>query len=506
MPLRFSRRAFLALSGAAGVGAPLLAATPQDVSAEPPPARVHLWESDPSPAAAESEVLVAPAPFNAVGICWQGPDDALEVRAGAQGGWSPWLPVHQHPGGHPLAASDWRVGELVAFRSSTHLQYRTRVPGVQRVRCHLIDTSTGPSASGRSALRGGFITRAGWGCDERLRFRNGVEIWPVEYAPVEKVIIHHTVTQTEEADPAATVRSIYVYHATLVPTRSGSFGWGDIGYNLLIDWKGNVYEGRFGGRGAVGAHTLGYNTGSVGIAFLGTYTTAYFNADSEAAFASTVASNFPWIDPFGSSFFADKELPNICGHRDCVPTECPGAYGYRQLPNLRDAVARARGTPRPQAQLTYARFTSEAGAEDIVRFEIEVWNNSRSRLETQGPDPGFVYDETDHSITVGHPGQFNRWRVGVDFADNITGRLYPFRWGLGGPLDPGERRRVTGQVELIVPKRSIWWASLIQEGVAFRTELFGVSRPVLTQPSRVFVPLAHRTVAPGGSDLLQARP
>lgn len=480
------------MSGVAGVSAPLLVGAPEIVTAEPPPSRVHAWESEPSPVDVESEIYVAPHPFNAVGILWIGPDDALDVRFGRHGHWSAWLPVHVHPGGGHDAAGAWRAADLVAFETATHVQYRTRLPGVQRVRCHLIDTSAGPSAPARATLRAGFISRAGWGCDERLRFRNGEEIWPVEYAPVEKVIVHHTVTQTEEADPAATVRSIYVYHATLVPTRGGSFGWGDIGYNLLVDWKGNVYEGRFGGRGAVGAHTLGYNTGSAGIAFLGTYTTAYFNSDSEAAFAGVVASNFPALDPFGSSFFADKILPNICGHRDCVSTECPGGYGYRQLPNLRDSVARARGTPRQQAQLTSARFTSEAGAEDVVRFEIEVWNNSRTRLETQGPDPGFVYDETDHSITVGHPGQYNRWRVGIDFADNLTGRSYPFRWGLGGPLEPGERRIVRGQIELIQPKRSIWWASLIQEGVAFRTELFGVNRPVITRPSRVFVPIANR--------------
>jgi hypothetical protein len=503
---RLSRRAFLALSGAAGVGVPLVAGAPELVSAEPSSPRILRWESEPPPVAAESEVYRAPHPFNAVGVLWRGTGDGLEVRAGMGGHWTPWLPVHAHPGGgHDAPSSDWHVGDLVAFAPATHLQYRTRVPGVRRVRCHLLDTSAGPSAVGRTALSGGFISRARWGCDERLRFRDGVEVWPVEYAPVEKVIIHHTVTQTEEADPAATVRSIYVYHATLVdPKPDGRAGWGDIGYNLLIDWKGNVYEGRYGGRGAVGAHTRGYNTGSVGVAFLGSYSTAYFNADSEAAFAGAIASSFRSLDPFGSSFFADKTLPNICAHRDCLPTECPGNYGYRQLPNLRDAVARWRGTPRPQAQLTFARFTSEADAQDIVRFEIEVWNNSKTRLETQGPEPGFIYDETQHSGTIGQLGQYNRWRIGVDFADNLTGKSYPFRWGLGAPLEPGERRLITGQIELLQPKRSIWWASLIQEGVAIRTELFGVNRPVLTRRSRVFVPLAARNAAnPADWELLR---
>lgn len=50
-----------------------------------------------------------------------------------------------------------------------------------------------------------------------------------------------------------------------------SFGWDDIGYNFLVSSEGRVYVGR--GWDDVGAHTKGYNYDSVGIAFIGTYTT-----------------------------------------------------------------------------------------------------------------------------------------------------------------------------------------------------------------------------------------
>src|SRR5439155_21711364 len=122
------------------------------------------------------------------------------------------------------------------------------------------------------------IPRSGWGADESLRFdSSGKEIWPPTFWPIQKLIVHHTATQNNDPNPAATIRSIYYYHAV-------TQGWGDIGYNFLIDEAGNVYEGRhsrdyaFGesptgedlnGNGVTGAHAQGDNSGTVEIALLG---------------------------------------------------------------------------------------------------------------------------------------------------------------------------------------------------------------------------------------------
>jgi peptidoglycan recognition protein len=49
-----------------------------------------------------------------------------------------------------------------------------------------------------------------------------------------------------------------------------SNGWSDIGYNFLVGGDGNIYEGR--GWERVGAHAPGYNSNSMGICFIGSFT------------------------------------------------------------------------------------------------------------------------------------------------------------------------------------------------------------------------------------------
>jgi hypothetical protein len=208
------------------------------------------------------------------------------------------------------------------------------------------------------------IPRVDWGADESYRFdSSGHEIWPPAFYPVQKLIAHHTATKNSDPDPAATIRSIYYYHAV-------TQGWGDIGYNFLIDEAGNVYEGRRTfdypsgsspteenslGEGVTAAHAQGYNSGTVGIALLGTLT----HQDATAAARSALERLLGWasdhhgIDPQGSSLYTNPvsgtqaTFPNIAGHRDVVATECPGGVFYATLPTIRSDVAAMLGGPAP---------------------------------------------------------------------------------------------------------------------------------------------------------------
>ena len=150
-----------------------------------------------------------------------------------------------------------------------------------------MNVNDGPSAKvlvpgeGGQALAGPYIakprpvTRAGWGCDERLRFdSSGKEIWGKEYATWRVVVPHHTATTNNYWDAAAEVRAIYYYHAV-------THGWGDIGYHALVGNNKLAYEGRKSPDGQMLAqdlmagHVLQCNAGSFGFSFIGDFSYVY---------------------------------------------------------------------------------------------------------------------------------------------------------------------------------------------------------------------------------------
>ena len=77
---------------------------------------------------------------------------------------------------------------------------------------------------------------------------------PPDYNRVERVVVHdqgclnpQTCTQNATNYPVATIQNIYRFHSV-------TKGWGDIGYNFIIDRQGRIFEGRYGSNGVRGAH------------------------------------------------------------------------------------------------------------------------------------------------------------------------------------------------------------------------------------------------------------
>lgn len=194
-------------------------------------------------------------------------------------------------------------------------------------------------------------SRAAWGADESLRYgADGTEIWPPEYYPVQTLTVHHTADGSTNPDPAAVVRAIYRNDTV-------GKGYGDIGYNFLIDRNGLVYEGRWSGtdgtpahdasgRLVTGAHVQGYNSGNLGIAFLGTLTTTPPTTAARTALIQLLAelAGRHAIAPLGKVSYvnpvsgAARVVPAIGGHQHWAATDCPGTV-LADMPAIRAEVA-----------------------------------------------------------------------------------------------------------------------------------------------------------------------
>ncbi len=229
------------------------------------------------------------------------------------------------------------------YRVNLARQEQVTGPVLSSLTLILIDSRSGSTAAEAQALAvatassGGpvIISRAAWGANESLM------TWAPEYREVRKFVVHHTATSNGDLDPAATVRAIYYYHAV---TR----GWGDIGYNYLIDAQGRIYEGRKGGEGVVGGHAKQYAWGSIGISLIGDYDQVDVPTAMQNALVELMAwkGNLHSVDPTGHGFFIDQDLPNVMAHRDGAQTTCPGRYAYARLPAIREAT-RARMAQLP---------------------------------------------------------------------------------------------------------------------------------------------------------------
>ena len=118
-------------------------------------------------------------------------------------------------------------------------------------------------------------------------------------------------------DVTGWVANIYRFHTE-------DRGWQDIGYNLLVDRDGNVYEGR--GVERIGAHAPGANEDGLGVAAL-----AGHAEDVSPRMLAALARTYK---------VCAETLPSLgraIGHRDVSGTRCPGetlhAWVHRGMPD-----------------------------------------------------------------------------------------------------------------------------------------------------------------------------
>jgi hypothetical protein len=353
----------------------------------------------------------------------------VEMRARRGGAdWTPWTPLFDPqstdaPNGpqNRLQVEDGIFGEnLLALRDGREMQARLTFvsahPRLSPILCSLdliyLDASQGPTvatAAKQAEVRVSkelsavpsppIIPRSGWGANESWM------TWPPQYSPVRKIVVHHTVTENDEPDPAATVRAIYYYHAIVR-------GWGDIGYNFLVDRFGNVYEGRAGGLDVIGGHAYGYNVGSLGIGNLGTFGNADGSISPAQEMLDSISAISAWtasrrlFHPQASSLFYDRYTPNVTGHRDYGTTACPGDYLVNELPSVRDRAWALLDAYTADYLAGWSNHTTPQTmpAGGTVRVAINVQNRGTLTWSAAGANPvrlGYHwYDENGHVVSL----------------------------------------------------------------------------------------------------------
>ncbi|MBM0232526.1 N-acetylmuramoyl-L-alanine amidase [Micromonospora sp. STR1_7] len=317
-------------------------------------------------------VVTSPAiPLTHLSIAHSGPAAAVRLRTGT--GWSDWLELNAcqngrdgHPGStrSSIVVANGATGYEVQVGdgSDATVAELNMVDGARR-------TIANPETNSLPLSRGGrqptYLPRSRWGADESLRFAdNGSELWPGEFFPVQTLTVHHSgvYEHNEDPDPAATVRAIYYDQCVLQE-------FGDIGYHLLIDEAGRIYEGRYSDAGSLpvygpglgsdgrplmvnAAHVGGYNAGNIGICLLGRFTSRQPSAAAHRSlvFVLDGLSSTGRLNPTGQTNYVNPvsgvggRVNVISGHRDWAsvgadPTECPGDAFHPYLGKLRQEVA-----------------------------------------------------------------------------------------------------------------------------------------------------------------------
>lgn len=129
------------------------------------------------------------------------------------------------------------------------------------------------------------------------------------------IVIHHTGNPYDDDLSAEQIHTSHLMQ-----------GWSGIGYHYVVRKDGTIEEGR--PEWAVGAHAQGCNWNSVGIHVCGNFE---FAEPTQAQIESTA---------YLVGYLCDKyclipTAETVKGHRDLMPTACPGQNLYDMLQTIR---------------------------------------------------------------------------------------------------------------------------------------------------------------------------
>ncbi|MDR6227200.1 golvesin C-terminal-like domain-containing protein [Desmospora profundinema] len=411
------------------------------------------------------EYISSPIPaemeFTAVGVHWmdetpgqskQKPNESvhLYLRVSDDGeDWTEWHEVHtEHIMGPDDEVSEETFSELI-FETGRYMQFKVHMesnrgkkPRISDIKLTALnskeDQETAKTDTQMVSLgsmifdsveaavnRPDIVSRAGWGADESLRYIDGEEDWPRQYAEsVTHLSVHHTDTpNTDESNgitPEERIRNIYYFHAK---TR----GWGDIGYNAIIGYNGKIYEGRKGKDdevltpGVVGAHTYSFNNGSFGVSMLGNFERADLPGHMQEALEELLAyqADLHGIDPMGKKDFVrnyeydnpnipkkDPDVPTLQGHKDFprAYTACPGGFTHKKLNEIRQGVVSKLEGSNGTITIDNMDPANEAKGDWVTSTNVSGYYGSNYQASAGGW--GFNLDTFTWNFELPEPGSY----------------------------------------------------------------------------------------------------
>jgi hypothetical protein len=334
--------------------------------------------------------------FELVGVEWHAegpgaPRVALRARL-ASGRWSRWARI---VAGEPVWSGRAIAVQLRGARPVRRLRVRAVAVGRAPALVRDARATADAAASGRPAI----VSRSAWDPHDRCRPRV-----PARYGRVDFAVVHHTESLSgySQQQSAAIVLGICLFH------RNGN-RWNDIGYDLLVDRFGTVFEGRAGGveQPVTGAHAGGWNTVSAGVAMIGSYTLAQPPPAALRALERVLAWKLSLAGLPAQGDVLERSIggepginahprgalvrfQRISGHRDADLTSCPGGALYALLPQIRRAVATRLAAPRELLTLSPVGAPIEQ-APWLLSGRLALANGRRPagvpvRVEQQGAD------------------------------------------------------------------------------------------------------------------------
>lgn len=424
MNLRFSAVAVVVLTLVSTLGQPSPAASAPIPGDHPGVSRVVLTDAEGHRSAAAmaggpdraseaiSTGVVEVDEFLVAGLTWDagerlGVGTDIRMRVREDRGWSQWLDVEPdaaadrgaRAGTEPFVTGGADAVQVVVTGSSADLPAELELNLISPADEGTSTTWSSATSSAASVAEaspaivdtpaGVVHTRADWGltaAEEQFTSAH----WVSEFFALQAAVLHHTAGTNSytSGQSAGVVHSIWVYHAQ-------SLGWGDIGYNFLVDKYGQTFEGRRNSLPQSGdysvptdvpathsveaGHAYGYNKGTLGISAMGDYTQKTRLADPLLV-VEPISQLIAWkFDSAGLSvvdagsarvltelispgtyatYPAGTPLPRIFVHRDVYATACPGSIADAAIINrIYDRVV-ALGQSAVRIDLTVASHIS----------------------------------------------------------------------------------------------------------------------------------------------------